>query len=55
MEFIEMEHTPKNVLLVGRKIEKPVNQSVILDEIKNLKQRFGIKQHYLETVLDIGE
>ncbi len=55
MEFIEMEHTPKNVLLVGRKVEKPVNQSAILDEIHNLKKRFGIKQHYLETVLKIGE
>ena len=55
MEFIEMEHTPKNVLLVGRKTEKPVNQDVIIDEIKSLKKRFGIKQHYLETVLKIEE
>ena len=54
MEFIEMEHTPKNVLLVGRKSEKPVDKQAILEEINALKQRFGIKKHYLETLLKIG-
>ena len=54
MEFIEMEHTPKNVLLVGRKSEKPVDKQAILKEIDELKKRFGIKRHYLETVLQIN-
>ena len=54
MEFIEMEHTPKNVLLVGRKTEKPVDKQAILEEINALKNRFGIKKHYLETLLKIG-
>ena len=54
MEFIEMEHTPKNVLLVGRKTEKPVDKQAILNEINDLKKRFGIKKHYLETVLQIN-
>jgi hypothetical protein len=53
MEFIEMEHTPKNVLLVGRKSDKPVDKQAILNEIDDLKKRFGIKKHYLETALGL--
>ena len=55
MEFIEMEHTPKNVLLVGKKTGKPVDKDAILMEINALKKQYGINRHYLETVLDWGE
>ena len=55
MEFIEMEHTPKNVLLVGRKTDKPVNREAILLQIKQLKAQYGIREHFLVTVLKIGE
>ena len=55
MEFIEMEHTPKNVLLVGRKTGNRADRDELLKEIKNIKKRFGIKQHYLESVLEIDE
>lgn len=55
MEFIEMEHTPKNVLLVGRKTGKSGDRSVILKEISELKARYGIERHYLESVLEIEE
>ena len=53
MEFIEMEHTPKNVLLVGRKTSKNTKDPKILQQIADLKARYGIKQHYLETVLNV--
>ena len=53
MEFIEMEHTPKNVLLVGRKTSKEPKKEDILRQILELKQRYGIQQHYLETVLEM--
>jgi len=53
MEFIEMEHTPKNVLLVGRKINKETNRAQILQQIAELKARHGIKQHYLESILPL--
>ena len=53
MEFIEMEHTPKNVLLVGRKTKARVDREVILNQIETLKQQYGIKQHYLESILPI--
>ena len=51
MEFIEMEHTPKNVLLVGRKTKAHVDREAILSQIETLKQQYGIKQHYLESIL----
>ena len=52
MEFIEMEHTPKNVLLVGRKVGEPSTEEKerILNEIKSLKERYGIERHYLEKI-----
>ena len=55
MEFIEMEHTPKNVLLVGKKTDKPVDREAILHQISHLKKQYGINLHYLETILKIGE
>ena len=57
MEFIEMEHTPKNVLLVGRKTNDPDEEekAKILNEIKSLKERYGIEKHYLEKAFSIIE
>ncbi len=54
MEFIEMEHTPKNVLLVGRKTNDPDEEekTKILNEIKSLKERYGIERHYLEKIFN---
>jgi len=51
MEFIEMEHTPKNVLLVGRKSTKEPDKVRIMQQINELKTQYGINHHYLETVL----
>ena len=51
MEFIEMEHNPKNVLLVGRKTKARVDKEAILNQIETLKHQYGIKQHYLESIL----
>ena len=53
MEFIEMEHTPKNVLLVGRRTSKGTKDPKILQQIADLKARYGIGQHYLEAALGI--
>ena len=53
MEFIEMEHTPKNVLLVGRKTTKNAKEPKVLQQIADLKARYGIERHYLEKVLDL--
>ncbi|MBR6272865.1 MAG: SAM-dependent methyltransferase [Bacteroidales bacterium] len=54
MEFIEMEHTPKNVLLVGVKTSNKVDKDKILNTISEIKQQYGIHKHYLETVLPLN-
>ena len=51
MEFIEMEHTPKNVLLVGRKTSKESRNPEILRQIGKLKSQYGIESHYLENAM----
>nr|MCR5014623.1 SAM-dependent methyltransferase [Bacteroidales bacterium] len=53
MEFIEMEHTPKNVLLVGRKTAKEPDKAEIARQIGDLKSQYGIETHYLEQALGL--
>ena len=51
-DFIEEEDTPKNVLIVGTKSnfsQKIYDENIL--KIKELKILFGIKEHYLETVV----
>ena len=47
MEFIEIDNTPKNVLLVGRKSDKPVDKEAIAKQIRDLLDQYGVKDHYL--------
>lgn len=51
-EFIEEEDTPKNVLIVGikgKQSESLMNENI--EKVKALKELFGIKQHYLESLI----
>ncbi|MEI7597227.1 MAG: SAM-dependent methyltransferase [Bacteroidota bacterium] len=51
-EFIETEHTPKNVLIVGVKKDADAEiNSKKLAEVSKLKELFGIEMHYLESLL----
>ena len=53
-EFIQLEHTPKNVMIVGRKTHKTnPDKQQILENIAAIKKVFGIEKHYLETLLGI--
>lgn len=47
MEFIEMEDTPKNVLLAGRKTDAPVDKAAVAKQINDLLEQYGIGEHYL--------
>ena len=47
MEFIEMEDTPKNVLLVGKKSNASVDKVTISKQIGDLLGQYGIGEHYL--------
>jgi hypothetical protein len=52
-EFISTDHTPKNVMIVGRKITgKTVTNVKKLDEIRAIRNFFGIKEHYLEALFE---
>ncbi len=52
-DFIEEEDTPKNVLIVGTKnnFSENIFQENI-GKVQELKNMFGIKEHYLETVVE---
>ncbi|MEI8203137.1 MAG: SAM-dependent methyltransferase [Bacteroidota bacterium] len=52
-EFIDTEHTPKNVMIVGIKQEAmavPIEKYLL--QIKNLMKMFGISTHYLGALLN---
>ncbi len=53
-EFIALDHTPKNVLIVAQKHNKTdTEREHILQTIKNRKAYFGVQSHYLETITNI--
>jgi SAM-dependent methyltransferase len=53
-EFIPLEHTPKNVMIVGRKTSTTSSdKNQILNDIAAIKKLHGIEKHYLETLLGI--
>ncbi len=51
-EFIDSEHTAKNVMIVGRKTGlEPAKKEKLLQHITHIKQLYGITKHYLEELL----
>ena len=50
-EFISSEHTSKNIMIVGIKSNRSIDRVQILAQIKEIKSLYGIKFHYLETLL----
>ncbi|MFA5817143.1 MAG: SAM-dependent methyltransferase [Bacteroidales bacterium] len=54
-EFISTEHTPKNVMIVGRKTAKEnPSKEKIFNEIADIRAVFGVEKHYLEELLKIS-
>lgn len=53
-EFISGEHTPKNIMIVGKKVQdiNPEKEN-ILANIAKIKALYGIKKHYLEELLGL--
>ncbi len=50
-EFISVEHTPKNNMLVGTKLAEPKNSDNIATQIRDLKEFYGIGSQHLESLL----
>lgn len=53
-EFISTEHTPKNVMIVGRKVSSnTADKEKIMETVQAIKKIYGIEKHYLEKLLNI--
>jgi SAM-dependent methyltransferase len=50
-EFISNEHTRKNIMLVGIKSSKKIDENWINDQIAGIKKEYGIEFHYLEKII----
>ena len=51
-EFISLEHTSKNKMILAQKRKKPRDNSAILEQIKSIKAFYGIQEQCLETLLN---
>ncbi|KPX49894.1 Uncharacterized protein ALO68_00482 [Pseudomonas syringae pv. helianthi] len=50
-EFISLEHTNKNKMILAVKRAEPVDPALLLSRIQELKTFYGISEHCLETLL----
>ncbi len=50
-EFISLEHTNKNKMILAVKRAEPVDNAQLLDKIQELKEFYHITEHCLETLL----
>ena len=48
LEFVSVEHTPKNMMLIAVKNK---SNPIALSKIAQIKTEFGIQEHYLEKLL----
>jgi hypothetical protein len=54
VEFVSLEHTAKNVMLIATRREAPLSESAVADldqRIAQLKNFYGIEHQFLETLL----
>lgn len=50
-EFISLEHTNKNKMILATRRREPVAAGALLEKIQALKDFYGVKEHCLETLL----
>ncbi|MBK8466453.1 MAG: SAM-dependent methyltransferase [Chloracidobacterium sp.] len=50
-EFVSVEHTPKNNMLVATRLAKPLSPERFDRQINEIKTLFGIREHHLERLL----
>ncbi len=54
-EFVATEHTPKNNMIVGTLQKKKADEETIAEQIKAIKEFYGIKEQRLESLIDEAE
>lgn len=52
-EFVSLEHTSKNKMILATKNKQHYNRENILKQVADIKNFYGIEQHYLEGLLNI--
>ncbi len=53
-EFITTDHTPKNLMIVGKRtVINHKKRMYLKEQINSIKKLFGLKQHYLEKLMNI--
>ncbi|MEH8020718.1 SAM-dependent methyltransferase [Rheinheimera metallidurans] len=52
-EFVSLEHTSKNKMILAIKNKQKYSKTAILKQVNAIKNFYGIKQHYLEKLLNI--
>jgi hypothetical protein len=50
-EFISLEHTSKNKMILAQKRKQPRDNTAILEQVKSIKEFYGIQEHCLESLL----
>jgi len=50
-EFISLEHTNKNKMILAVKRARPGPADEVLGQIRDIKAFYGIREHCLETLL----
>jgi hypothetical protein len=50
-EFISLEHTSKNKMILAQKRKNPRDNTEVLQQIAAIKQFYGIQEHCLESLL----
>jgi len=51
-EFISAEHTDMNLMITATRTDDFSKKETILQKIEEIKEQFGIQQHYLEKLLN---
>ena len=51
-EFVSVEHTPKNNMLIGTRLTKPMSSERFDRQIQAIKSLYSIQEHHLEKLLD---
>ena len=54
-EFISLEHTSKNKMILAIKNKQKINKDKFISQVIEIKRFYGINQHYLERLLNITD
>jgi SAM-dependent methyltransferase len=54
-EFVSLEHTAKNKMILAVKRQQPAPAHAVLAQVREIKAFYGIREHCLETLLQLDQ